>query len=225
MSKFWLYNPLNLFDKNHILELWPTEGMELELKLNAITRLIILLTILGFALTKSVKIVITSVITLIILVILWKTQYEREQNAKIKETIAKEGFQNISGDDFSNVFKGVFQEPTAKNPLMNVMLTDYKDDPKRKKAAPSYNKNITNKINKNAKYWNKNPYAKKLFEDLGDNLSFEHTMRSFHSMPNTTIPNAQKAFAEFCYGNMPSCKEGDVDACSKINRRIGGIYY
>ena len=67
----------------------------------------------------------------------------------------------------------------------------------------------------------KNPYAKKLFEDLGDNLSFEHTMRSFHAMPNTTIPNAQKAFAEFCYGNMPSCKEGDVDACSKINRRIG----
>ena len=58
-----------------------------------------------------------------------------------------------------------------------------------------------------------------------DNLSFEHTMRSFHAMPNTTIPNAQKAFAEFCYGNMPSCKEGDVDACSKINRRIGGIYY
>ena len=52
---------------------------------------------------------------------------------KLKETIAKEGFQNISGDDFSNVFKGVFQEPTAKNPLMNVMLTDYKDDPKRKK--------------------------------------------------------------------------------------------
>ena len=92
MSKFWLYNPLNLFDKNHILELWPTEGMELELKLNAITRLILLLTILGFALTKSVKIVITSVITLIILVILWKTQYEREQNAKIKRNYCKRRF-------------------------------------------------------------------------------------------------------------------------------------
>ena len=54
MSKFWLYNPLSLFDKNHILELWPTEGMELEIKLNAITRLILLLTILGFALTEAI---------------------------------------------------------------------------------------------------------------------------------------------------------------------------
>jgi len=42
---------------------------------------------------------------------------------------------------------------------------------------------------------------------------------------NEAVANAQKAFAEFCYGNMPSCKEGDVDACSKIIRRIGGIYY
>ena len=50
-------------------------------------------------------------------------------------------------------------------------------------------------------------------------------MRNFHSMPNTTIPNGQKAFAEFCYGNMPSCKDGDNEQCSKINRRVGGVYY
>ena len=52
-----------------------------------------------------------------------------------------------------------------------------------------------------------------------------NNMRNFHSMPNTTIPNGQKAFAEFCYGNMPSCKDGDGQQCSKINRRVGGVYY
>ena len=65
----------------------------------------------------------------------------------------------------------------------------------------------------------------RLFKDLGDNLSFQNNMRNFHSMPNTTIPNGQKAFAEFCYGNMPSCKDGDNEQCSKINRRVGSVYY
>ena len=38
-------------------------------------------------------------------------------------------------------------------------------------------------------------------------------------MPNTTIPNGQKAYAEFCYGNMPSCRDGDAFACVQDNQR------
>ena len=44
-------------------------------------------------------------------------------------------------------------------------------------------------------------------------------MRNFYSMPSQ-IPNDQKAFADFCFGSMTSCKEGNTDACSKVNRRI-----
>ena len=51
-------------------------------------------------------------------------------------------------------------------------------------------------------------------------------MRNFHSMPNTTIPNNQKGFAEFCYGNMQSCKDGDSEQCNKALRKVGGqVYY
>ena len=57
----------------------------------------------------------------------------------------------------------------------------------------------------------------RLFKNLGDNLTFQHSMRNFYSMPNTQIPNNQKDFANFCYGNMPSCKEGDELQCSKNN--------
>ncbi len=42
-------------------------------------------------------------------------------------------------------------------------------------------------------------------------------MRNFYAMPNTKIPNNQKDFAMFCYGNMPSCKEGSALQCSKNN--------
>jgi len=222
MSNFWLYNPSVLFDKEQILEVWPKPDMELARKLNAITRIVILLTVIGIIITRSGKILITSIITLAVLVVLYKTQYEDEEKNKIKEKFMKEGFE--SGDNnndgkFLKVFRDTFSNPTKKNPMMNVLMSDYKYDPNKKRAAPSYNDNVRKEINKAAK-----PDGR-LFKDLGDSLAFENTMRNFYSMPNTTIPNDQKAFAEFCFGDMPSCKEGNTDACSKINRRVGTAFF
>ncbi len=219
MSDFWLYNPLALFNKDEITEFWPDKSMPLTRKMNAITRTILVLTLLGFLLTRSIKIVVTSAITLVILVILYKTQYEKSQLENLKETAYREGFEGRNADKFIDVFKDNFTTPTKKNPMMNVMMTDYTDNPNRKMAAPSYNKRVAEQIN------DKSIKRNKLYQDLGDNLAFEHQMRNFHSMPNTTIPNNQKGFAEFCYGNMPSCKEGNEDQCSKINRRVGKVYY
>jgi hypothetical protein len=44
---------------------------------------------------------------------------------------------------------------------------------------------------------------------------FEQSLMPFNSNPNTTIPNDQQAFAEFCYGSMISCKEGNQFACAR----------
>ena len=48
--QFWTNNPTILFNKEYIFELWPTTNMCYEQKLNAITRLVILITILVFSL-------------------------------------------------------------------------------------------------------------------------------------------------------------------------------
>jgi len=40
-------------------------------------------------------------------------------------------------------------------------------------------------------------------------------MRQFYTTANTMVPNSQKDFAQFCYGNMASCKDGDVEMCLK----------
>jgi hypothetical protein len=222
MSNFWLYNPTVLFDKEQILEIWPKPEMELARKLNAITRIVVVLTIIGIIITRSGKLLVTSIITLVALVILYKTQYEDDEKDKLKEKFMKEGFESGDGNEegkFIKVFRDTFTNPTKKNPMMNVLMSDYKYDPKKKRAAPAYNNNIRREINQAAK-----PQGK-LFKDLGDSLAFENTMRNFYSMPNTTIPNDQKAFAEFCFGEMTSCKEGNTDACAKVNRRIGKIFY
>jgi hypothetical protein len=57
--------------------------------------------------------------------------------------------------------------------------------------------------------------SKKLYQSLDDNLTLEQSLRPFYSNPSTTIPNDQSSFADFCYGSMVSCKEGNAFACAR----------
>jgi len=74
-TAFWGNNPSVLLNKNEVLELWPTANMDYENKLNAIARLVILLTLLGYIFTFSLKILAAGVITLFIIYILYKYIY------------------------------------------------------------------------------------------------------------------------------------------------------
>ena len=68
-TKFWIYDPSVLLDKNTLLDLWPLETMTREEKLNAISRFVIYTTVVSIFLFRSVKIILTGIITLVILVI------------------------------------------------------------------------------------------------------------------------------------------------------------
>ena len=57
--------------------------------------------------------------------------------------------------------------------------------------------------------------ADKLFTDLGEQFVFEQSLQPFYSNSATTIPNDQAGFADFCYGSMVSCKEGNLFACAR----------
>jgi hypothetical protein len=65
--QFWSNEPTILFNKEYIFELWPTSEMCYEQKLNAITRLVILLTILGYILTMSLRVLGVGIATLLII--------------------------------------------------------------------------------------------------------------------------------------------------------------
>ena len=204
---FWLDYPLILFDKNFITELWPWTTLSTERKINALTRLIILMTILGFIMTKNLSTLVIGFLTLLGIIFIYKKR-------QIKK-ITKEGFSGKPTkvkSDFFKLEKGNFTQPTKDNPLMNVLLPEIVDNPKRPPAAPAFEPPIEKAINNST-------MDPRLFLDLGDNLAFDRSMRNFYAMPNTTIPNNQKEFAEFCYGNMPSCKDGDAIQCDKNNER------
>ena len=208
---FWLQNPKVLMNKKYITQVWPSASMNLEEKINAITRLVIVLTIVGFALTRSMKLIASFIVTIIILVVLYNTQKSRELTKKIKKTMT-EGF---TSPEYYEMTKSSYTQPTEKNPLMNVTLPQINEDPDRKPAAPAYNKAVEAEINDKVK----EGLDPRLFKDLGDSIDFENSMRQFYATPSTTIPNDQKAFAEFCYGSMRSCKEGDPIQCNKKNYR------
>ena len=207
MTEFWLENPNILLNKSYITEIWPKDDFDLARKLNAITRIITIMGILGYYLTKSPFIPVSAIVSLIVLVIIFKS----------KNKIIKEGFSNeIDNNNSPNlkeILKKEFTMPTQKNPVMNILMNEYTDNPKRKPSAPIYNELVHKEMNQKAK----SKTDKRLFKNLGDNISFENSMRNFYAMPNTEIPNNQKDFALFCYGNMPSCKDGDGLQCSKNN--------
>ncbi len=208
-EQFWLLNPKILFDKNYITNIWPKENDTIEQKLNAITRIVILLTILGYIATKSKKLLITSFITIIVIIIIYKTRTPKK--ITIPKKTLQEGF---TSPLLYKALKKDFTSPVKDNPLMNVMLPEINSNPTRKEAAPSFNPAVEKEINDSVKK-NIDP---RLFQDLGDTIGFETSMRNFYTTANTQVPNDQKAFAEYCYGGMKSCKE-DYLQCDKNNYR------
>ena len=210
-EEIWLNNFFVLFRRDKILDIYPKKDESLEEKMNSITRAVIYLTIGGFIFTKSYKILISGIVTLFVIAILYKSQKGTQKKNKIKK-IAKEGFTN---PEFYNAVKDNFTQPTKQNPLMNVTLNEYIDNPKRKQAAPAYNPAVEKEINEKFK----ENIDSRLFQDLGDELEFENSMRNFYTVPGSTIPNDRETFMKFCYGNMASCKDGDYIQCEKNNYR------
>ena len=202
IMSFWLNNPSILFDKDHIFDLWPLPEMEFTEKMNAISRVVILMTVLGLFFTHSLKILVSGIVTLGVICYLNSIKGNK-----------KEGMKNLKIDD---LIKSNFESPNNTNPMMNVMLPDIGDNPK-KPAAPSFYPIVEDEINSVTKenilkqFNNDKNIEDKLFTDLGNNMQFEQSMRSFYTMPNTEVPADQKAFAEFCYGSMKSCKENNLD--------------
>ena len=205
-TKFWIYDPYVLLDKKKFFDLWPLESMSREEKLNAISKFVIYATIIGVFLFKNIKLFFTGIITLVILVVTYFILNNKNKN--IKETLTNEGLYTK--------FKNNYTNPNTKNPIMNVLLPEIQQNPERLQAAPSYNKAVKEEINNSTKNiikqnFNDETIGDKLFNDLGDNIQFEHSMRQFYTTANTRVPNNQKEFAKFCYGNTAACKDGEVE--------------
>jgi len=212
--QFWSNQPTILFNKEYIFELWPTSDMCYEQKLNAITRLVILITILGYILTMSMRILGVGVITLIIIFVLFTMRKQKVTKEKLNEGFKMQDYA-VPNDSYVNpvtldsVLKSEFKEGNKKNPFSNVLLTQIGDTPERKSAPPSFNVDVSEDITRNVKkaVQMMNPDIKdtnkQLYGDLWQNFLLDDSNRVFYSNANTRVePGDQSAFAQYLYNDL-----------------------
>lgn len=218
-DKFWLQDPNILF---YSIDFFPSSSMSLNQKLNAITRAILAFTIIGIIVTPNpLRLIFISFICILGVIAMYK-YYNKEGFFDNSPNIALDTLAEYNpAEVLRNNEIPIFQEPDSKNPYGNVMLTDYESNPNKLPAPPASNPIVNDIVTANAIKMVKeaNPgqpdITDKLFRDLNEQINFEQSNRMFVSNPSTTIPNDQGAFAEFCYGSMISCKEGNLFACAR----------
>ena len=227
-TPFWSNEPTILFNKESDLQCWPTQQMTFEEKLNAISRIVIVMSLLGFIFTRNLNLIIIGIVTLAIIF----TLYKLRKQGLVSSLIKKEGFSvNPSMQPsalspsqmltdpvtLKSVLRSNFHPTTKKNPFGNVLLTDINDAPNRLAAAPSFNPDVYDEIDRAVKKQTQmlNPGIintnKQLYGDLKSNYDLDNSMMRFYSTANSRVTNDQGAFSQWLYGNMPSSKSSGPD--------------
>ena len=210
--QFWLENPNVILKHEYLTELWPDSGMNTTRKMNAMSRLILILTCIGLFVSKQKeKVGITGVTSLAAIAALY---YYKER--------AVEGF--TESECVSNEHEEVPVEPApmrivdTRNPFQNVMVPEYGTNAAEREAIREEDledafdnvKKNTVRLFQNDDEIEDEDVKSKLFSSLGDNYMFASSMRNYASNPNMGVMNNQNAFAEFCYGKMSSIKENGI---------------
>ena len=169
---FWTIDPKTLIGSTAVL---PSLHMTLAEKMNAISRMVIGLTLFGFFITQRLAFLAVGALTLAILAAVYKIQMRNRSGFMLeegftsnkkdkKEKDKKEKEQNNNyqldqdaaeiGDlldtaqiNLDTVPRQNFHAIDKKNPMGNVLLTDITDDPNRKSAPPAFNPDIYEDIN------------------------------------------------------------------------------
>ena len=208
------------------LEFFPSETMSYAQKLNAVTRIVLVFTIIALCYRRSVRLVCVSALTFAAIAYMFYVHSSNQKKVRFSDTV-EEGFTpydnptDVLVQDIGADTSAVFAKPSANNPFNNVLLSDYASAEHKQPAPPSYTDESKATILEQSKNMiaERNPEQplinNKLFRSLEDDLQHEQSMRPFYSTANTTIPNDQRSFAEFCYGSMVSCKEGNQFACAR----------
>lgn len=186
---FWIDDPKVLFQSKYIQEIWIENRMNTNQKLNALTRLIILLSLLGFICFNRSIFLVVGLVLMSLIVLFKKQEY-------VMEGMTSEENQLIR----------------PENPLNNVMMTDYKEHPDLTPSHPEYSIQVENAINTSAlsSIFLQNRDNKDIQKGFGtsrDQFEFEQSMRPFFTHPVNTIDKVEYGdFLKFCYGTLPSDK-------------------
>ena len=207
-SVYWLEDPKILFDKENITELWPTSDMTYIEKMNTLCRLIILLTISGLIIFRSLSILIIGLSVLCILTYIYNKQILNDTTSKIytnenykNDKTKKENFENMApyvnneGEVKKNRYK-----TNIKNPLNNHLLTDSTGAEKKVSKNNSHinDKQLSEDVRHNTDLINNI----KTDKDLDSNFMLDRNLRNFYK-----VPDYDKSTIQYLTGNSATVKD------------------
>lgn len=219
-TPFWINQPTILFNKKYITTNFLEKTMTLEEKFNAITKFVLILTILGFIFSQNFQLIFIGILTIAIITAIYYRKKKKYTEERTQENFSNAGNgknKNEATIKLNELLKDAYYPINKKNPFGNVLLTEISSNPDRPSAAPSFNPQVYDKINNSVKKQTQmlNPTIdgtnKQIYGDLYENYNLDNSMMRFYTTANTRVANDQGAYAEWLYGNMPSAKEDNIE--------------
>jgi hypothetical protein len=183
-------DPKEIFRTSELLNFWPTASQTARERVASTTRFILYATCIIYLINRDVRVFALGILALAILYYLMTMNMISDGKLRSSSTDGR-----VPGP-----LRGEVTLPTLNNSMGNVLLSDYVDNPDRPAAAwyPSMRAEVQTT-------WSQiHPFERQ-----------RDAERNFYTMPSTTIPNDQAAFAYGAYGKpfAPKCHDQGGAAC------------
>jgi Ca2+/Na+ antiporter len=201
----WFDKPSELFRRDKITSFWPANNQTSAERINSSTRFVLYTSCVLYLINRDIRVIVLALLVIVALFLMYKS-------GQIKDVVEKKETEKC-------------QKPTADNPLGNVLLSDYTDNPTRPEACwyPSVKTGVAEYLDNTVLYGparTRSPtaeYQRKAFA------------RQFMTGSVSSIPGDQTGFAEWCYGKKfsPQCrndpKNCDADYWGAQTSAFAGI--
>lgn len=191
---FWSMDLSILWDKNRLIEFFPTKDMTLNEKMNSIARLSVYATL--------VLVIYKGQLWPLYIGLLGMAMSLFLQNSSNESNINSDKYISAELNKIEGETTDLCTAPTKDNPFMNISVNEYIDNPTRSGACDP--KTVSEETEA---HFNVN-----LYKDVDDLFGKNNSQRMFVTNPITTIPNDQQNFAKWLYSTPSTCKE-DQENC------------
>ncbi len=201
--KPWFEDFKELVRSDKVLEFWPTNVQTPADRVNAASRFVIYATCVIYLIRRDPRIFVLGATVLGVLAVMYRSDMISGNKGRPTNS------NSYSGDS------DTCQMPTDDNPMANVLMTD---DPNRQSAC--YYPTVKGHV----KYFgdDKVGYDGGRSRTAMPRYQRNAAARQFISMPVTTVPGDQTAYAEWLYGakHGPMCKAGNMGVCDPNARGV-----
>jgi Family of unknown function (DUF5762) len=121
-TNVWFNDPTQLFKSDRILSFWPTSQQDPATRINATARFIIYAACLIYLIKRDIRVFALAAMVLFVIFILYKNGMVKQPDARPMHS-------------YDQSYNPSCQRPTFDNPMGNVLISDYIDQPNRPPAC------------------------------------------------------------------------------------------